>query len=435
VTETETRPPGSVAPLTGVRVMEIGAFMAAPFATMQLADLGADVVKVEQPGSGDPVRQIGPYLTGHSSPFARLNRNKRSIALDLKAEQGKGVLRRLLTTADVLVENLRPGALSRLGFDYETVRAVNPRIIYVSASGWGQDGPLAGLPGLDIMAQARSGLMSITGTPDGDPVKVGVPICDLVCGMYVALGVLGALRARELTGDGQYVDVSLFESGVSFAIWEAGRYFATGEAGKPLGSAHQSTAPYQAIRTADGWVTLGAVTPATWAGLCGALGLTDLYEDPRYQDAHQRHGHRDTLIPAIEAVTSRRTTEELLAALEAARVPCAPIADTAQVFNDPHLNRRDFFWDSAHPAMGEVRQLGSPMRFSATPTVRAAAGPLLGADTVALLTESGFDPAVIDELIDAEVVAVPQDSPRPAADVRDTTPGDPAGPRPGSPRR
>jgi formyl-CoA transferase len=401
------RPSVSAAPLAGIRVLEIGAFMAAPFGTMQLADLGADVIKVEHPDGGDPVRAVGPYIAGQSSPFARLNRNKRSIALDIKEQRGKRVLRRLLAGVDVFVENLRPGALSRLGYDYETVREINPRIIYVSASGWGQDGPLAALPGLDIMAQARAGLMSITGSPQGDPVKVGVPICDLVCGLYVALAVLGALRARESTGAGQQVDVSLFESGVSCAIWEAGRFFATGEVGRPLGSAHQSAAPYQAIRTADGWVTVGAVTPATWTGLCTALDLTELLDDPRYRDAHERHGHRDTLIPAIEAVTTAWPTDVVIAALEAAGVPCAPIADTAQVFNDEHLNQRGFFWDAPHPAMGKVRQLGSPMRFSVTPAVRGGAGPMLGADTETVLAEFGFDPAAVDELIGAGVVAVP----------------------------
>jgi formyl-CoA transferase len=357
----------AAAPLAGVRVLEIGAFMAAPFGTMQLADLGADVVKVENPAGGDPVRATGPFLDGHSSPFARLNRNKRSLALDLKHEDGKRVLRRLLEDADVLVENLRPGALARLGFGYDDVRAVNPRLVYVSASGWGQDGPLAHLPGLDIMAQARSGLMSITGTDDGDPVKVGVPICDLVCGLYAALATLAALRARETTGEGQRVDVSLFEAGVSFTIWEAGRYFATGEVGRPLGSAHQSTAPYQAIRTADGWVTVGAVTPKTWAGLCEVLDLPDLLADPRYQNAFERQGHRDTLIPAIEQASTTWKTADLVEALDGAGVPCAPISDMAQVFNDDHLQQRDFFWDASHPALGPVRQIGSPLRLSATP--------------------------------------------------------------------
>lgn len=397
------------APLAGVRVIEIAAYMAGPFGAMQLADLGADVVKVEAPESGDPVRAVGPHLDGHSSPFARLNRNKRSVAVDLKSAHGKDILRRLLGRADVIIENLRPGALARLGFGYESVRELNPRIIYVSASGWGQDGPLSALPGLDIMAQARSGLMSITGPPDGDPVKVGVPVCDLVCGLYAAMATLAALRARDSSGTGQRIDVSLFESGVSLAIWEAGRYFATGEVGRPLGSAHQSTGPYQAFRTADGWVTLGAVSPKTWAGLCTTLGLGELHDDPRYQDAHQRQQQRETLIPAIESVTSRWPTEELIAALDAAGVPCAPISNTAQVFTDEHLAERGFFWDAPHPALGPVRQIGSPMRLSDTPPRRGNAGPLLGADTKAVLTEVGFEPDTIGELARAGVIAFADD--------------------------
>jgi crotonobetainyl-CoA:carnitine CoA-transferase CaiB-like acyl-CoA transferase len=397
--------PDRVTPLQGVTVLEIGAFMAAPFATMQLADMGADVIKVENPEGGDPVRATGPFIEGNSSPFARLNRNKRSIALDLKHDEGKQVLRRLLEHADVVVENLRPGTLTRLGFGYEDVRAINPRVVYVSASGWGQNGPLSALPGLDIMAQARSGLMSVTGTPEGDPVKIGVPICDLVCGLYVALAAMGALRARDVTGEGQQIDVSLFEAGVSFAIWEAGVYFATGEVGRPLGSAHQSTAPYQAVRTSDGWVTLGAVTPKTWTGLCEALDLPHLLDDPRFQDAFERHGHRDTLIPAIEEASSRRTTAAVVEALDAAGVPCAPIADMGQVFNDDHLNQRDFYWDAPHQTLGSVRQIGSPLRMSSTPAVRRSAGPLLGADTEAVLRENGLDDDTIQRLLDAGVVA------------------------------
>ncbi|KAB8192251.1 CoA transferase [Nonomuraea phyllanthi] len=386
-------------PLSGILVVEVGAFMAAPFATMQLADLGATVVKVENPDGGDAVRAIGPFTAGHSSPFARLNRNKRSVALDLKSEAGAAAFRRLVAGADVLVENLRPGAMRRLGLGFDDLRPLNPGLVYVSASGWGQDGPLAGKPGLDIMAQARGGLMSVTGMPGGDPVKVGVPVADLVCGLYGALGAVSALHARTLTGQGQHVDVSLLESAVTFAVWEAGKYFATGEVGRPLGSAHQSTAPYQAIRTSDGWCTVGAVTPKTWRGFCLALGLTDLLDDERYADAHDRHGLRHELIPAIEAVTAGRTTAEIVAALDEHGVPCAPISDYAQVFNDEHLNRRGFFWDAEHPDMGPVRQLGSAMRFSHTPTRRGPAGPLLGADTVEVLRECGLTEQEIDRLL------------------------------------
>ena len=262
-------------------MLEIGVFIAAPFAALQLADLGADVIKIES-SAGEPVRASGPFVNGESSPFLRLNRLKRSVVLDLKSAGGKQAFLRLAATADVVIENLRPGAMRALGLSYDDVRAVNPRIVYASASGFGQDGPLADRPGLDIMAQARGGLMSITGSPDGPPAKIGVPICDLVSGLYVAFGVLAALRERERSGVGQYLDVSLLESGVSLAVWEAGRFFATGEIGRPLGTAHQSEAPYQAVRSADGWLTFGAITPKTWAGLCAALGLEQLEHESRF---------------------------------------------------------------------------------------------------------------------------------------------------------
>lgn len=387
------------APLAGVTVLEVGAFMAAPFATMQLADLGARVFKIEMPAGGDPVRATGPFVEGASSPFARLNRNKRSVALDLKSPAGREAFLRLTASADVLVENLRPGAMRKLGLDYESVREVAPRLVYASASGWGQDGPLAALPGLDIMAQARGGLMSITGTPEGDPVKIGVPICDLVCALYVALAVTAALRERDRTGEGQYIDVSLLESGVSFAIWEAGKYFATGEVGRPLGSAHQSTAPYQAVRSADGFITVGAVTQKTWTGFCGALGLDHLVDDERYATASKRHSHRAELVAEIESVTMTRSTKDLINALDRAGVPCAPIADYGEVFNSEHLTVRDYFWDAQHPVMGSVRQLGSPMRFSRTPVVRDGAGPILGDNTRAALESVGYANDEIDILI------------------------------------
>ncbi|GAA4616485.1 CaiB/BaiF CoA transferase family protein [Saccharopolyspora hordei] len=400
-----TTPATGPLPLHGVRVLEIGAFMAAPFATMQLADLGADVIKVENPAGGDPVRQTGPFLSGHSSPFLRLNRNKRSLAVDLKTDEGRDLLHRLLDDTDVLVENLRPGALAALGFGHDAVRARNPRLVYVSASGWGQDGPLADQPGLDIMAQARAGLMSITGHPGGPPTKVGVPMCDLVCGLYAALGAVAALRAREHTGQGQYLDVSLLESGVSFAVWEAGTYFATGEVGRAHGSAHQNSAPYQALRSKDGWVTVGATTTKTWPAFCHALQLTELLDDERYRTSYDRYQHRDSLIPAIEEATTRRTTAEIVDALTTAGVPCAPIATTDEVFTSDHLLQRDFFWDAPHPELGDVRQIGSPMRLSDTPPRRDSAGPGLGAHTREVLTEAGLDADEVTRLRDRGVIA------------------------------
>jgi crotonobetainyl-CoA:carnitine CoA-transferase CaiB-like acyl-CoA transferase len=376
-------------PLSGVTVLEVGAFMAGPYATMQLADLGARVLKVENPDGGDPVRATGPFIDGESSPFVRLNRNKESVTLDLKSEQDNATFRKLARHADVVVENLRPGAMTRLGIDYATLRAENPRLIYASASGWGQDGPLAHLPGLDIMAQARSGLMSVTGLPGHEPAKVGVPVCDLVCALYIALAVTAALRERDRSGEGQYIDVSLLESGVSLAVWEAGMYFGEGTVPRPQGSAHQNNAPYQAVRTADGHVTIGATTPKNWTAFCHTLGLDDLLADPRYGDAYSRRQHREELIEAIEQVTATRTTRSIVDDLELAGVPCAPIADYAQVFTDEALRQRDFFWDAPHTTLGSVAQLGSPMRFSRTPVRREHAGPPLGGSTAKVRTEIG----------------------------------------------
>jgi crotonobetainyl-CoA:carnitine CoA-transferase CaiB-like acyl-CoA transferase len=398
--------PTTMPPLAGVTVLEVGALMAAPFAAMQLADLGARVLKVENPAGGEPVRATGPFVAGESSPFARLNRNKKSAALDLKLPDGHEAFLKLVSTADVVVENLRPGAMRRLGLGYDDLAAVNPSIVYASASGWGQDGPLAELPGLDIMAQARGGLMSITGSADGEPAKVGVPVCDLVSGLYLALAIVAALRERDRTGTGQAIDVSLFESGVSLAVWEAGRYFATGEVGRPLGSAHQNMAPYQAVRSSDGHVTIGAITPKTWTALCTVLSLEELVADDRYSDGFKRHAFRQELIIQIEAVTRTRTSAELISSMDAAGVPCAPIADYTEVFTDPHLVQRGFYWDAPHPSMGEVRQIGSPMRFSRTPAVHGPAGPPLGAHTREVLLDTGYDESQIDAMVAAGAVLV-----------------------------
>ena len=391
-------------PLTGIRVLEVGNYMAAPFCGMQLADLGAEVIKVEHPDGGDQVRQSAPLIDGEGSAFMRLNRNKRSLALDLKTSQGAEIFRKLVATADAVVENLRPGTMKDLGLDYETLRSINPGLVYVAASGWGQDGPLRDQPGMDIMAQARSGLMSITGTPGGDPVKVGVPVCDLVCALYGALAAVAALYARRVDGRGQFIDVSLLEAGVSLAIWEAGRFFATGEVPKPSGSAHQSAAPYQAFRSADGWLTIGATTKFNWMALCRALGLEGLLDDDRYADASKRHHNRVALADTIESVTVTRPTAHWLAVLGDAGVPCAPIQDFGQVFTDPHLLARNFYWDAPHPTAGTVRQLGSPMRFSRTPVRRDAAGPLLGEDSAELLAELGYGPIDVRDLIETRVV-------------------------------
>jgi crotonobetainyl-CoA:carnitine CoA-transferase CaiB-like acyl-CoA transferase len=396
------------APLSGVRVLEVGNYMAGPFCAMQLADLGADVVKVEHPEGGDQVRLVAPLVAGEGSAFIRLNRNKRSIAINLKTAEGKEIFRKLVVTADVVVENLRPGTMKDLGLDYAALHALNRRLVYVAASGWGQDGPLRDRPGMDIMAQARSGLMSITGSPGADPVKVGVPVCDLVCALYGALAATAALFARRETGEGQYIDVSLLESGVSLAVWEAGGFFATGQVPGPLGSAHQTSAPYQAFHAADGWLTIGATTKFNWTALCRALGLERLLEEGRYADANLRFQNRESLAAEIEEVLTTGAVEHWIAVLDEAGVPSAPIQDFGQVFTDASLVARDYFWDAPHPTAGMVRQLGSPMRFSKTPARRDKAGPRLGEDTRELLSEIGYDPAEVSDLLQRKVVGEPQ---------------------------
>ena len=386
-------------PLTGIRVVEVGVYMAGPFCTMQLADLGADVIKVENPDGGDNARDSAPFLDGESSPFIRLNRNKRSLAINLKTPEGKELFRDLVRHADVMVENLRPGTMSDLELDYQRLSAFNPRLVYVAASGWGQTGPYSQLAGLDIMAQAMSGLMSITGEPGGNPVKVGVPICDLVCGLYGTIGALAALRVREETGRGQYIDVSLFESGVSLEVWEAGRFFATGEVPKPLGSAHQVSAPYQAIRAADGYFTVGATSPRNWRSLCEVLGHPEWTDEERFKDNSSRHVRRDVLIPMIEEVTSREPRAHWVSLLQKAGVPCAQIQTYDQVVNDPQLRARNFFWKARHSKLGEIEQIGSPIHFSETPVRQWRAGPGLGEHTAEILKSIGRTDAEISELM------------------------------------
>ncbi len=385
-------------PLTGVRVIEVGIYMAGPFCAMQLADLGADVIKVENPDGGDIARDSAPFLDGESSPFIRLNRNKRSLAMNLKSPEGKELFRELVRGADVVVENLRPGTMADLELDYLRLSALNPDLVYVAASGWGQTGPYSQLAGLDIMAQAMSGLMSITGEPNGNPVKIGVPICDLVCALYGTIGALAALRVREKAGHGQFIDVSLFEAGVSLEVWEAGRYFATGEVPGPLGSAHQTSAPYQAVRAADGYFTVGATTPRNWRSFCDVLGHPEWATQERFKDNPSRHARRDVLIPMIEQVTSSRPRAHWVAQLQKAGVPCAEIRTYDQVFSDPQLQAREFFWKGRHSKLGDVEQIGSPIHFSDTPVRQGRAGPGLGEHTSEVLRALGRTDAEISAL-------------------------------------
>lgn len=392
-------------PLQGIRVVEIGNYMAGPFCGMQLADLGAEVVKVENPAGGDLARLMEPVVDGESGNFARLNRGKKSLALDLKSPSGKDVFRRLAAWADVIVENLRPGTMRDLGLDPHDLLRSESRLVYCAVTGWGQDGPYADRPALDIVVQGMSGLMSITGDADGPPAKVGVSISDLSAALYATIGILAALRSRERDGSGQLVDVSMFESSVALGVWEAGTYFTTGEVPRRSGSAHKLVAPYQAVASADGHFIIGATTPRNWTSFCGVLGLGHLERDERFATASRRRANVDQLIPLIEEVTRLFPTAHWLAALHEAGVPCGDIVDHGSVFTDPHLEARGFFVDLRHPTLGQVRSLASPVRLGRTPARLERAGPLLGEHSREVLASLDYAASEIDTLVTAGVVA------------------------------
>jgi crotonobetainyl-CoA:carnitine CoA-transferase CaiB-like acyl-CoA transferase len=392
-------------PLAGIRVVEIGNYMAGPYCGMQLADLGADVVKVEHPKAGDLARLLEPLASGESGNFARLNRDKRSLAIDLKRGEGREVFKRLAARSDVIVENLRPGTMDDLGLSPAALLEANARLVYVAVTGWGLDGPYADRPALDIIVQGQSGLMSITGEEGGVPVKVGVSIADLTAALYATIATLAALRARERDGRGQLVDISMFESAVSLAVWEAGVYFGSGEVPRAAGSAHKLVAPYQAVAAADRHFIVGATTPPNWTAFCRVVGLGPLETDPRFADANARRRNRDALVDAIEKVTRTKPALHWLAQLRAVGVPCGEIADYGDVFNDEHLLARKFFVDLEHPVLGTLRGLGSPMRLGRTPVAHRRAGPRLGEHSADVLRELGWSDTDVDHLASAGIIA------------------------------
>ena len=392
-------------PLEGVRVLELANYMAGPFAGMVLADLGAEVIKIENPHGGDMTRQTGPFIQGESAGFMALNRNKKSVTLNLKHERGKAVFLDLVKTADVLIENFRPGTMTDLGLDYTVLSEVNPRLIYSSASAFGQTGPYSQRAGLDLILQGMSGLMSITGEPDRPPVKVGVPIADLTTALYGAVAVLAALRVRDLTGEAQQIDLSLFESAISLEVWETSGYLADGEVPQPLGSAHRVTAPYQAVRTADGYITIGATSPRNWSAFCRALGLERLERDPRFAVVSARRARYQELADLIEEVTRTESSQHWYELLETAGVPCGVLNRIDQVVEDRQVQERGFIVELPHTKIGRVRATASPLRLSRTAVRLDHAGPVLGEHTAEVLASLGLDEGELADLEQAGVVA------------------------------
>jgi crotonobetainyl-CoA:carnitine CoA-transferase CaiB-like acyl-CoA transferase len=391
-------------PLDGLRILDLSSQLSGPYCAMLLGDLGADVVKVERPRDGDDARRMAPFLAGESAPFMTFNRNKRSITLELKMPDGLAIAHRLAARADVLLENWRPGTAARLGLGWDAVRALNPRLVYCSISGFGQTGPYASRGGFDRIAQGLSGLMSITGEEDGPPLPVPVPVADIGTGMFATIGILAALAHRARTGEGQRVDASLLETPIAWAVYEASSYFATGRVPERLGPGHRTNAPYQAFRTADGWVNLGGGAPGFWPLICRVLGVEALLDDPRFATPALRVEHRKTLETLLEARFLTASTADWLARLEAAGVPAGPILAYDQVFADPQVIAREMAVPVDHPRAGPTRVLGIPLKLSATPGRVRRPAPTLGQHTDEVLGELGYDAAAIRDLRSRGVV-------------------------------
>jgi len=389
--------PGEAGALNDVRVLDFSQVVAGPYCTMLLADMGADVVKVEPP-EGDSSRKLGGGPGNESANYWAVNRNKRGIVVNLKHARGVEVAHRLIERADVLVENFRPGTLDRLGLGYDRVRTLNPRLIYASVSGYGQTGPFAHRGGFDLVAQGESGIMSVTGTADGPPVKCGVPVCDLGAGLFATYAILSAYIHRLRSGEGQHVETSLLEAGIALSVWEATEYFTTGRVPQPTGSAHRLTAPYQAVRCQDGYMTMGAATQRTWERLCAALGLDALRGRPEFATDTDRLRNRDALIQIIEAITERRPRAHWLRVLEEAGVPCGPLHTYPDVFTQPHVIAREMVQEIDHPIGGRIRQLGPAVKCSRTPARIHRPAPLLGQHTADVLFEAGLAHEQIDAL-------------------------------------
>ena len=377
-------------PLSGTRVIDFTQAMAAPYCTMNLADMGADVIKLEPPGEGEPTRQLGSaHKRGHSATFMTMNRGKRGLAVDLKQPEGVEIVKRLTKTADVFVQNYRPGVAERLGLGWDALSRVNPRLVYCAVSGFGGTGPYAPRGGYDLIAQGMSGIMSVTGDEDGAPANSGVPVSDLSAGLFSAYGILCALEHRDRTGEGQLVDTSLLEAAMALTIWESAEYWVTGEAPRALGSAHRLSAPYQALRAADGYFTVGANNDRLFEGLCRAIGRSDLAADTRFAAGKTRQENRKTLIAELERTTATEGRAFWLERLDKEGVPAGPINNYAEALADPHTLARKMVVDLVHPGAGPIKALGVPVKLSETPGAVDRAAPLLGQHTEEILVELG----------------------------------------------
>ena len=394
-----------ILPLSDVSVLDLTQIMAGPVCTMMLADMGANVIKVEKPNGGDDNRRLGPpFINGWSAGFLAINRNERSLNLDLRNEKGREVFHRLLERVDVVVENFRPWVMERLGLDYPELAKLKPSLIYCTISGFGSTGPYRNRGGFDLVAQGMSGLMSITGHPDRPPAKVGVPITDISAGLLAANGILCAYIHAQRTGQGQMVDTSLMEAGISYTVWESSVYFVDAEIPGPLGSAHRVSASYQALHTKDGYINIGAGTQSTWEQFCQAIGKEALIEDPRFKTSGDRKKREQELAALLEEILAQKTTGQWMELLEKAGVVAGPIYNMEQVYQDPQVLAREMLVDLEDPELGTLHHIGIPVKLSATPGSIRHRAPALGEHSVEILQENGFSGDEVAGLLQAGVV-------------------------------
>ena len=405
--QTLPNPNGMPEALEGVRVLDCSQILAGPFCSMLLADMGADVVKIEKPNGGDDTRRMGPpFIDTESAAFLAMNRNKRSIVLNFKEQSGVQAMKTLVKDADIVIENYRTGTMDRLGLGYKDLNNINPGIIYCSISGFGRTGPYANRGGFDLVAQGMSGLMSITGVPNSPPVKVGVPIADMNAGMFATYGILTAYINKLRTMKGQYLEISLLEAAIAYTVWESAGYFATGDIAEPLGSSHRNSAPYQALKTKDGHINIGAPNQSNWERFANAIERTDLVARNEFKDNASRLVNRESLEVELELTLTTKSSGEWLEVLEKCGVPAGPILNVSEVWNDPQIQARNMEVTLEHPTAGKIKNIGLAAKLYSTPGRITKPAPLLGQHTREVLMNAGYSKKNIEALVDSGAAVI-----------------------------